>query len=108
MQFVLVGYTLAFGPDHGGLIGGLDWAALNGVSLVPNTDYAPGVPHEAFMVFQLMFAVITPALITGAIAERITFKAFVVFTLLWTTLVYAPISHWVLGNRRLAARARRP
>jgi len=98
VQFVLVGYTLAFGPDHGGLIGGLDWAALNGVGLVPNTDYAPGVPHEAFMVFQLMFAVITPALITGAIAERITFKAFVVFTLLWTTLVYAPIAHWVWGT----------
>ncbi|HEY8656610.1 MAG TPA: ammonium transporter [Candidatus Limnocylindria bacterium] len=98
VQFVLVGYTLAFGPDHGGLIGGLDWAALNGVGLVPNTDYAPGVPHEAFMVFQLMFAVITPALITGAIAERITFRAFVVFTLLWTTIVYAPIAHWVWGT----------
>ena len=98
VQFVLVGYTLAFGPDHGGLIGGLDWAGLRGVGLVPNPDYAPGVPHEAFMVFQLMFAVITPALITGAIAERITFKAFVVFTLLWSTLVYAPIAHWVWGN----------
>jgi len=98
VQFVLVGYTLAFGPDHGGLIGGLDWAALRGVGLVPNPDYAPGVPHEAYMVFQLMFAVITPALITGAIAERITFRAFVVFTLLWSTLVYAPIAHWVWGN----------
>ena len=98
VQFVLVGYSLAFGPDVGGLIGNLDWAALNGVGIVPNTDYAPGVPHEAYMVFQLMFAVITPALITGAIAERITFKAFVVFTLLWSTLVYAPIAHWVWGT----------
>ena len=98
VQFVLVGYTLAFGPDHGGLIGGFDWAALRGVGLGPNPDYAPGVPHEAYMVFQLMFAVITPALITGAIAERITFKAFVVFTLLWSTLVYAPIAHWVWGT----------
>ncbi|GAC1461582.1 MAG: ammonium transporter [Candidatus Limnocylindrales bacterium] len=98
VQFVLVGYSLAFGPDVAGLIGNLDWAALNGVGIVPNTDYAPGVPHEAYMVFQLMFAVITPALITGAIAERITFKAFVVFTLLWSTLVYAPIAHWVWGT----------
>jgi len=98
VQFVLVGYSLAFGPDVGGLIGNLDWAALNGVGIVPNTDYAPGVPHEAYMVFQLMFAVITPALITGAIAERITFKAFVIFTLLWSTLVYAPIAHWVWGT----------
>lgn len=98
VQFVLVGYSLAFGPDVGGLIGNLDWAALNGVGIVPNTDYAPGVPHEAYMVFQLMFAVITPALITGAIAERITFKAFVIFTLLWSTVVYAPIAHWVWGT----------
>ena len=98
VQFVLVGYSLAFGPDVGGLIGNLDWAALNGVGIVPNTSYAPGVPHEAYMVFQLMFAVITPALITGAIAERITFKAFVIFTLLWSTLVYAPIAHWVWGT----------
>ncbi|GAC1489333.1 MAG: ammonium transporter [Candidatus Limnocylindrales bacterium] len=98
VQFVLVGYSLAFGPDGAGLIGNLDWAALNGVGIVPNTDYAPGVPHEAYMVFQLMFAVITPALITGAIAERITFKAFVVFTLRWSTLVYAPIAHWVWGT----------
>ena len=98
VQFILVGYTLAFGPDHGGLIGGLDWAVLTNVGITPNTDYAPGVPHEAYMVFQLMFAVITPALITGAIAERITFRAFVVFTLLWSTLVYAPIAHWVWGT----------
>ncbi len=98
VQFVLWGYTLAFGPDHGGLIGGLDWLGLTGVGLVPNPDYAPGVPHQAYMVFQMMFAVITPALITGAFAERISFRAFVVFVLLWSTFVYAPIAHWVWGN----------
>src|SRR6201993_5207012 len=94
VQWVLWGYTLAFGPDHGGLIGGLDWAVLRGVGQDPG-PYAPTVPHEAYMVFQMMFAVITPALITGAFAERKRFKAFVVFTLLWATLVYDPVAHWV-------------
>ena len=97
VQWVLWGYTLAFGPDIGGLIGGLDWLALRGVGMEPNTDYAATVPHQAFMVFQMMFAVITPALITGAFAERKRFKAFVVFTLLWATLVYDPVAHWVWG-----------
>jgi Amt family ammonium transporter len=97
VQWVLWGYTLAFGPDHGGLIGGLDWAVLRGVGQDPG-PYAPTVPHEAYMVFQMMFAVITPALITGAFAERKRFKAFVVFTLLWATLVYDPVAHWVWGG----------
>ncbi|HVE80064.1 MAG TPA: ammonium transporter [Gemmatimonadaceae bacterium] len=97
VQFVLWGYTLAFGPSQGGLIGGLDWAGLRGVGPEPNPDYAPGVPHLAYMAFQMMFAVITPALITGGFAERVSFKAFVVFTLLWSTIVYAPIAHWVWG-----------
>jgi Amt family ammonium transporter len=97
VQWVLWGYTLAFGPDIGGLIGGLDWLALRGVGMEPNADYAATVPHQAFMVFQMMFAVITPALITGAFAERKRFKAFVVFTLLWATLVYDPVAHWVWG-----------
>jgi len=97
VQWVLWGYSLAFGPDHGGLIGGLDWLALRGVGMEPNADYAATVPHQAFMVFQMMFAVITPALITGAFAERKRFKAFVVFTLLWATLVYDPVAHWVWG-----------
>src|SRR5436309_10801245 len=97
VQWVLWGYTLAFGPDHGGLIGGLDWLALRGVGQDPG-PYAPTVPHEAYMVFQMMFAVITPALITGAFAERKRFKAFVVFTLLWATLVYDPVAHWVWGG----------
>ena len=98
VQWVLWGYSLAFGPDHGGLIGGLDWLTLKGVGQAPNPDYAPTVPALAFMVFQMMFAVITPALITGAFAERKRFKAFVVFTLLWATLVYDPVAHWVWGT----------
>ena len=98
VQWVLWGYTLAFGPDIGGIIGGLDWAGLKGVGQLPSPTYAPTTPHLAFMVFQMMFAVITPALITGAFAERKRFKAFVVFTLLWATLVYDPIAHWVWGG----------
>src|ERR671939_1988022 len=97
VQWVLWGYSLAFGPDKGHLIGGLEWFGLNNVGLAPNADYAPTVPHQAYMVFQMMFAVITPALISGAFAERKRFKAFVIFTLLWATLVYAPVAHWVWG-----------
>ena len=100
VQWVLWGYTLAFGPDAGGLgiIGGLDWLGLNGVGGAPNPDYAKTVPHQAYMAFQMMFAVITPALITGAFAERKRFKAFVIFSLLWPTLVYDPVAHWVWGT----------
>jgi Amt family ammonium transporter len=100
VQWVLWGYSLAFGPDvHGwGIIGDLSWAGLNGVGALPNKDYAATIPHEAYMVFQMMFAVITPALITGAFAERKRFKAFVVFSLLWATFVYDPIAHWVWGH----------
>lgn len=97
VQWVLFGYSLAFGKDHFGIIGGLEWLGLNGVGLVPNTDYAGTVPHLAFMAFQMMFAIITPALITGAFAERKKFKAFVLFSLLWATLVYDPVAHWVWG-----------
>jgi ammonium transporter, Amt family len=97
VQWVLWGYSLAFGPDKGGLIGGLEWVGLNGVGLEPNPDYAATIPQQAFMIFQMTFAVITPALISGAFAERKRFKAFVVFTLLWATLVYAPVAHWVWG-----------
>src|SRR5436309_4936992 len=99
VQWVLWGYSLAFSPDTGsGLIGGLGWIALKGVGQVPNPDYAATVPHQAFMAFQMMFAVITPALITGAFAERVSFKAYVIFALLWSTLVYDPIAHWVWGT----------
>jgi Amt family ammonium transporter len=98
VQWVLWGYSLAFGPDKGGIIGGLEWVGLNNVGLEPNADYAATVPHQAYMAFQMMFAVITPALITGAFAERKRFKAFVIFTLLWATFVYDPIAHWVWGT----------
>ncbi len=96
VTWVLWGYSLAFGPDAGlGLIGRLDWAGLEGVTGAPSATYARTVPHLAFMAFQMMFAIITPALITGAFAERKRFKAFVLFSVAWSTLVYAPIAHWV-------------
>jgi Amt family ammonium transporter len=97
VQWILIGYSLAFGPDVMGLIGSLDWAGLAGVGLIPNADYAATVPHLAFMAYQMMFAVITPALISGAFAERMKFSAYLVFALVWTTLVYDPVCHWVWG-----------
>lgn len=97
VQWFLWGYTFAFGPDINHLIGGLDWLGLNGVGLEANADYAATIPHYAFMIFQCMFAVITPALITGAFAERMKFSAFAVFVLLWATFVYDPVAHWVWG-----------
>jgi Amt family ammonium transporter len=97
LQWVVFGYSLSFGPDKGGLIGGLDWAFLRGVGTGPNPDYAGTIPHQVFMMFQMMFAVITPALIIGAFAERMKFSALCVFALLWTTLVYDPVCHWVWG-----------
>lgn len=95
IQWVLVGYSLAFGPDVRGFIGNLDWVFLRGVGLDPYPDYSATVPHQAFMIFQAMFAIITPALILGAFAERMKFSAFCVFSLLWATLVYDPVCHWV-------------
>ena len=97
IQWVLFGYSLAFGPDVGGFIGNLSWMGLNGVGMEPNSDYAATIPHQLFMIFQMMFAVITPALITGAFAERKRFKAFAIFSILWATFVYAPVAHWVWG-----------
>jgi Amt family ammonium transporter len=97
VQWTLFGYSLAFGPDIGHFIGSLDWIGLNGVGQAPNADYSATIPHQAFMIFQSMFAVLTVALITGAFAERMKFGAFVVFALLWTTFVYDPIAHWVWG-----------
>jgi Amt family ammonium transporter len=98
IQWILIGYSLSFGPDIKSIIGGLDWAFLRGVGTAPNADYAPTVPHLAFMIYQAMFAVITPALISGAIAERMKFSAYLIFILLWTTLVYDPVAHWVWGT----------
>jgi ammonium transporter, Amt family len=93
--WVLAAYSLAFGPDKGHLIGGLDYLGFKGVGQAPNPDLAPTVPHLAYSMFQLFFAVITPALITGAFAERIRFSAFVLFTTLWLFIVYVPLAHWV-------------
>jgi ammonium transporter, Amt family len=101
LQWVLFGYSLAFGPDHFGLIGGLDWVGLSGVGLEPNA-YAPTIPAQLHMVYQLMFAVITPALISGAVAERMKFSSYIIFTLLWATFVYDPVAHWVWGHGWIA------
>lgn len=97
LQWVLFGYSLAFSPGNR-FIGDLSWFGLHGVGTAPYPDYAPGIPHEAFMIFQAMFAIITPALIIGAFAERMRFSAFLIFTLLWATFVYDPVCHWIWGT----------
>jgi len=97
VQWAVFGYSLAFGPDHWHLIGDLSWLGLQGVGGAPNPDYAATIPHQAFMMFQMMFAIITPALICGAFAERMKFSAFVIFSLVWATLIYDPLAHWVWG-----------
>jgi len=96
--WTLIGYTLAFGPDVGGLIGGLSFLGLNDVGLEPSETYGTTVPHLAFSTYQLMFAIITPALITGAVAERMRFSAYALFLGLWSILVYAPVAHWVFAD----------
>lgn len=100
LQWVLIGYTLAFGPTIGGLIGGLSNLGLAGIGAEPNPDYSTTIPGLAFAAFQMTFAVITPALITGAFVERVNFKAYLVFALLWATLVYDPLAHtvWAVGG----------
>jgi Amt family ammonium transporter len=97
IQWVVCGYSLSFGPDKSSIIGGLDWTFLKNVGMTPNADYVATVPHEVFMMFQMMFAIITPALIIGAFAERMKFSAFCIFILLWATIVYDPIAHWIWG-----------
>lgn len=97
IQWIFYGYSLSFGPDKWGIIGSLKWLGLNGVGQGVNADYCPTVPHIAFMTYQMMFAVITPALISGAFVERIKFSSFLIFTVLWATLVYDPVAHWVWG-----------
>jgi Amt family ammonium transporter len=98
IQWVLWGYSLAFGPDKGGIVGGLEWIGLRGVGAEPFAAYAATVPHQAFMIFQMMFAIITPALIVGAFAERMKFSALILLTILWATFVYDPLAHWVWGD----------
>jgi len=96
--WVIYGYSLSFGPDKGGIIGALNWIGLTGVGQDPSSVYATTVPHLAFMIFQAAFAIITVALWTGAVVERIKFSVLLVFSTLWLTLVYCPIAHWVWGN----------
>uniref|UniRef100_A0A7C3ZC37 Ammonium transporter n=1 Tax=Desulfobacca acetoxidans TaxID=60893 RepID=A0A7C3ZC37_9BACT len=98
VEWALFGYSLAFGPSIKGIIGNLDWAGLAGVGAAPFKAYSDTIPHSAFMVFQMMFAIITPALITGAWAERLKFSSFLIFIVLWATLVYDPVAHWVWGD----------
>lgn len=92
------GYSLAFGPDVNHLIGNLSWAGLQGVGLAPNPSYSTTIPHQLFMIFQMMFACLTPALITGALAGRFKFKAYIMFLILWVTFIYCPLAHWVWGD----------
>lgn len=99
--WVIFGYSISFGPDMGGIIGSLEWAGLSGVDVKPG-PFSATVPHLIYCAFQLMFAIITPALITGAFAERMKFSAFVLFTTLWASLVYFPLCHWVWGGGWLA------
>jgi Amt family ammonium transporter len=96
--WVIYGYSISFGPDKGGIIGALDWIGLTGVGQSPSSVYATTVPHLAFMIFQAAFAIITVALWTGAVVERIKFGSLLVFATLWLTLVYCPIAHWVWGS----------
>ena len=96
LQWVAFGYSLAFGPDHGGIIGGLSYAFMNGVDLAPRAG--DSIPHMLFFAYQMMFAIITPALISGAYAERLKFSAYALFTVLWATLIYDPLAHWVWGS----------
>ena len=98
LEWILWGYSMAFGPDKWGIIGGLEWFGLRGVGMEPHAVYATTIPHQVFMIYQCMFAVITPALITGAFAERMRFGPFLLFSLLWATFVYNPLAHWVWGD----------
>jgi Amt family ammonium transporter len=98
LVWILWGYSLSFGTDLNGIIGGFDFLALSGVGMEPHESIATNLPHMVFMIFQCMFAIITPALITGAFAERMRFSAFLIFIVLWCTFVYAPLCHWVWGG----------
>ncbi len=103
LLWIICGYSLAFGPDIGGMIGSLAWVGLMDVGLEPSSSYASTIPHQVFMVFQLMFAAITVALITGSFAERMKFKALLLFSVLWSLLIYSPLAHWVWGGGWLGA-----
>jgi len=102
LVWIFWGYSLSFGTDMNGLIGGLDFIGMAGVGMEPHATIATNLPHMVFMIFQCMFAIITPALITGAFAERMRFSAFIIFIILWCTFVYAPLCHWVWGGGWMA------
>ncbi|WP_409290140.1 ammonium transporter [Peribacillus sp. SCS-37] len=95
--WITAGYSLSFSPGGNAIVGNFDWFGLNGVDFKPNADYSETIPHSLFMMFQLTFAVLTTALISGAVAERMKFSAFITFTVLWSLLAYAPVAHWVWG-----------
>ncbi len=97
-EWVYIGYSMSFGPDVGGFIGDLSWFGLKGVGAAPSSTYATTIPHILFMIYQCMFAIITPALITGAFAERMKFGPFIVFSLVWAIVVYNPVCHWIWGS----------
>jgi len=96
--WVVYGYSMAFGEGNAFFGSFTQYFLLEGVGAAPNTDYAATVPHQTFMLFQMMFAIITPALISGAYAERVKFSSMVVFTILWATFVYFPLAHMVWGK----------
>lgn len=98
VEWVIIGYSMSFGNDIGGIVGGLNHFFLNNVGLDPSANYASTIPHALFMLFQMMFAIITPALISGAVVERMKFSAYVLFVILWAILVYNPLCHWVWGK----------
>lgn len=97
VQWVLFGYSLSFGPDVNHIIGNFNWSLFNGVGMLPEEAYSATIPHMLFALFQMMFAIITAGIITGAFVERMRFGAFLIFIALWTTLVYDPVAHWVWG-----------
>ncbi|MBM9605169.1 ammonium transporter [Desulfopila inferna] len=98
IEWVYIGYSMSFGPDVGGVVGSLAWFGLKGVTSAPSPDYATTIPQTVFMIYQCMFAVITPALIAGAFAERVRFAPFLLFSVLWAILVYNPVCHWIWGS----------
>ena len=95
--WLICGYSLAFSGNNAGLIGNLNFAFFNGVGQTANADYAATIPHIAFAMYQCMFAVITPVLMTGAFAERIKFSSWIAIMAIWSLAVYSPVAHWVWG-----------
>ena len=103
IQFIMIGYSLSFGPDVHGLIGNLDFRFLNNVGMGVNPDYSSTIPQLLFVIFQMMFAAVTVGVIAGGFAERMRFSAFILFIILWSTFVYDPVAHWVWGGAGASA-----